>query len=341
MEWPLKLLLALALCVPFAARGSAAQTPAQFYRGKTVTLYVGYSPGGAYDIYARLLARHLVKHMPGSPRLVVSNMEGAGSLRLANYLYNAAPKDGTVLGIVNRGAPFEPLIGETAQARFDSVKFTWIGNVGDDVSTCVVTNRTDIRTFEDLLAKPATMGGTGAGADTNLFPRVLNGVFGTKIKLVSGYPGGNDIDFAMERGEVDGRCGWSWSSLVSTRKDWIDSGFIRIVLQLSLRKHPALSRVPLAMDFAKTEEERDILRLVLARGALGYPLIAPPGVSQERAGVLREAFDATMRDEAFLADAARANLEVAPVSGAELQDLLTQIYRTPPSVVTKTRAIIR
>jgi tripartite-type tricarboxylate transporter receptor subunit TctC len=268
MRFPLRLLLALGLSLLLAGPVCAASPPAQFYRGKTVTLYVGYSPGGAYDIYARLLARHLVKHMPGSPRLVVSNMEGAGSLRLANYLYNAAPKDGTALGIVNRGAPFEPLIGETAQARFDAAKFTWIGNVGEDVSTCVVWNRSDIHKFEDLLTSPVTMGGTGAGADTNLFPKVLNGVFGAKIKLVSGYPGGNDIDFAMERGEVDGRCGWSWSSLVTTRKDWIDNGSIRIVLQLSLHKHHALANVPLAMDFAKSDEQRDILRLVLARGAM-------------------------------------------------------------------------
>lgn len=324
-----------------SAPAAPAQGPAPFYRGKTITVYVGSTAGGAYDLYARLIARHIDRHISGNPRLVVSNMEGAGSLRLANYLYNAAPKDGTALGIVNRGAPFEPLLGEPGLAKFNAAKFTWIGSAGDDVSTCVVWKRTGIRTFADLLQKPLTVGGTGAGADTNQFPKVLNGVFGTKMKIVSGYPGGNDIDLAMERGEVDGRCGWSWSSVLTSRKQWLDKGSIKVVLQMGLRKHPDLPDVPLVMDFAKTDEQRDILKLIFARNALGYPLLAPPGVAPGRAATLREAFDDTMKDPSFIADAKRSNLEVAPLAGAEIEKLVAEIYRTPKDVVAKTRAIVR
>jgi tripartite-type tricarboxylate transporter receptor subunit TctC len=333
--------LALALFVACAATPAGAQSAADFYRGRTITLYVGSTTGGAYDAYARVLARHMGAHMAGNPRMVVANMEGAGSLRLANYLYNAAPKDGTVLGTVNRSAPFEPLLGEAALAKFDAAKFTWIGSPSDEVSTCVVWKRTGIENFTQLLTMPLTVGGTGAGADTNQFPKVLNGVFGTKIKIVSGYPGGSDIDIAMERGEVDGRCGWSWSSVQQLGKKWLDDGSMKVVVQLALHKHPDLPDVPLVMDFAKTDEQRAVLRLIFARNALAYPFMAPPGIPADRAAALKEAFDETMKDGAFRAEALRANLEVAPVSGAELEKLIAELYRTPKDVVAKTRAIVR
>jgi tripartite-type tricarboxylate transporter receptor subunit TctC len=324
-----------------SASGAPAQDPAQFYRGRTITVYVGFTAGGAYDLYARLLARHIDGHVAGNPRIVVSNMEGAGSLRLANYLYNAAPKDGTVLGIVSRATPFEPLLGEIELAKFDAAKFTWIGSAGEDISICAVWKRTGIKSFTELYTKPLTVGGTGAGADTNQFPKVLNGIFGTKIRIVSGYPGGNDIDLAMERGEVDGRCGWSWSSVLTSRKQWLDDGSIHIVLQMGLHKHPDLLDVPLAMDLAKTDEQRDILKLIFARSAIGYPFLAPPDIAPERAQILRQAFDDTMKDPAFIADAKRSNLEVAPLNGPEVEKLVADIYRTPKDVVAKARAIVR
>jgi tripartite-type tricarboxylate transporter receptor subunit TctC len=225
--------VAVGIAVLFASAAASAQTT-NFYRGKTVTLYIGSSSGGIYDVYARLLARHLGRHIPGNPRIVPSNMDGAGSLRLANYLYNAARRDGTVIGTINRGAPFEPLLGEAAAAKFDAAKFTWIGSISDEVSVCVAWRRAGIDNLTQLFQRELTVGGTGGGADTNQFPKVLNGVLGTKIKIVSGYPGGNDIDLAMERGEVDGRCGWSWSSLQSARKPWVDSGTVKVLVQLAL-----------------------------------------------------------------------------------------------------------
>ena len=327
--------LALASCSP-----EEAQTPEEFYRGKTIQVLIGLSPGGAYDAYARMLARHMGKHIPGNPRLVPSNMEGAGSLTLTNYLYNVAPKDGTVIGTINRGAPFEPLIGEAELARFDPAQFTWIGSVANEVSICGAWERAGVDNFEQLFTRELTVGGTGSGADTNQFPRIMNGVLGTKLKVVSGYPGGNNIDLAMERGEVDGRCGWSWSSVVSTRKAWLDSGSIKVLVQLALEKHPDLPDVPLIMDYAKTDEERAMLRLIFSRAALGCPFVAPPGMPADRVAVLRKAFDDTMKDPEFLADAAQALLEVAPVRGEELQALIADIYKTPPEIVEKTRAIV-
>ncbi len=337
--------IAFAAALAFAALiGSSrahAQSPAQFYRGKTISLYIGSSTGGVYDLYARLLARHIGRHIPGNPRIVPGNMEGAGSLRLANYLYNAARRDGTVLGTINRGAPFEPLIGEAEAAKFDAGNFTWIGSISDEVSVCVAWQRTGINSFTQLYSKELTVGGTGGGADTNQFPKVINGVLGTKIKIVSGYPGGNDIDLAMERGEVDGRCGWSWSSLAATRKQWVDSGSVKVLVQLALHKHADLPNVPLIMDFAQTEEQRSMLKLIFARGALGCPFLAPPGIPADRAAILRQAFDETMKDPAFLAEAMKADLEVAPIGGETLQKLVAEIYRTPKDIVEKTRAIVR
>ena len=324
-----------------ASPGAYAQSPAQFYRGKTVSLYVGSSTGGVYDLYARLLARHIGRHIPGNPRIVPGNMEGAGSLRLANYLYHAARRDGTVLGTINRGAPFEPLIGDAEAAKFDAGNFSWIGSISDEVSVCVAWRRAGVDSFTELYEKQLTVGGTGGGADTNQFPKVINGVLGTKIKIVSGYPGGNDIDLAMERGEVDGRCGWSWSSLAATRKQWVDSGSVKVLVQLALHKHPDLPNVPLIMDFAQTEEQRAMLKLIFARGALGCPFLAPPAIPADRAAALRQAFDDTMKDPAFLDEAKKTGLEIAPISGETLQNLIAEIYRTPKDIVERTRAIVR
>jgi tripartite-type tricarboxylate transporter receptor subunit TctC len=313
---------------------------AEPYRAKTLTVYVGSTTGGSYDLYARLLARHIGRHVSGNPRVIVVDMDGAGGLRLANYLYNGAPKDGTAIGTLNRGALFEPLLGDTRGAKFDAARFTWIGSASDEVSTCVVWKRTGITTFSELLTRPLTVGGTAAGADTNQFPKVLNGVFGTKLKVVSGYAGGNEIDLAMERGEVDGRCGWSWSSVLTSGKQWLDNGSMRVVLQLGLRGHRDLKDVPLVMDFAKTDEQKAILRLIFARNSLAYPFLAPPGMAPERTQILRKAFDETMKDPMFLADAKRSRLEIAPMTGDEAQKLVAEIYRTPKDVVIRARTIV-
>jgi len=314
---------------------------ANFYRGKVVEMYIGFSVGGGYDTYGRIVARHIGKHIPGNPTVVPVNMEGAGSLKLANWLYNAAPKDGLAMGIISRGVPFEPLIGNRASARFDAAEFTWIGSTTDEVSVCAAYTRTGIDSFDDLFTQELIVGGTGSGADADVFPKIIGGVLGAQFRLVSGYPGGNDIEFAMERGEVDGRCGWSWSSIVATKQRLLDEGTINVFLQLALRKHPDLPDVPLVMDLARTEEERQILQLIFVRCVLGRPFLAPPGLPPERAAALRAAFDATMTDPEFLQEAMQMRLEITPISGSEVQELVAEVFQTSPEIVERTRELLR
>ena len=311
-----------------------AQAPTEFYKGRTVELYIGYSVGGGYDIYARLLARHMARHMPGNPVIAPKNVPGAGSLTLANWLYAAAPRDGSVFGTIGRGIAFDPLLG-TQGTKFTATEFGWLGSANDEVSVCAAWGKSGITKFEDLYARPVFIGGTGAGADTDLFPKAMNSILGTKMKLVTGYPGGNDITLAMQRGEVEARCGWSWSSIKSGHAQWVKDGTIKLLVQLSLGKHPDLPDVPLIMDLVKTPEQRAILRLVFARQVMGRPFLAPPGLRPERLALLRRAFMETMKDPAFLAEAEKIQLEITPVDGEAVQKLVAEIYATPPDIVRK------
>ena len=322
-----------------SAPAAKAQDAAQFYAGKSIDLAIGYSVGGGYDLYARLLAQHISDHIPGHPAVVPRNMEGAASLRLANYLYAAAPHDGTVIGAISRGAAFDPLLNENG-AQFDASKFSWIGSANNEVSVCVALQSSGIASFDDVLAKPLTIGATGVGDDTYQFPALMNAELGTKFKMVTGYPGGNDITLAIERGEVQGRCGWSWSSIVATRMDWVTSKKIIVLVQMSLSKHPDLPGVPLIMDLAKTDEQRQIFKLIFARQVMGRPFAAPPGVPADRLAVLRQAFNETMKDKAFLADADKRKFEINPVDGEQIQALVREIYQTPASVTKKAAAIM-
>jgi tripartite-type tricarboxylate transporter receptor subunit TctC len=330
-------LLVLALALAPSARG---QQGADFYKGKQVDLYIGYSTGGGYDVYARLLARHMGRHIPGNPTLVPKNMEGAGSLRLANWLYKVAPKDGTAFGTIGRGIPFDPLLGGKG-AQFKATEFTWIGSANDEVSVCAAWGKTGITRFEELFTRGMIVGGTGATADTDLFPKLMNGVLGTRMRVISGYPGGNDITLAMQRGEVEGRCGWSWSSIKTNHPTWVRDKTVRLLAQLSLEKHPDLPEVPLIMDLVKTPEQKGILRLVFARQVMGRPYLAPPDVPAERAALLRRAFMATMQDKDFLAEAEKLKLEITAVPGEKIQELVAEIYRTPPDVVKKAVEAVR
>lgn len=327
---------ALAFFLPAAA--SQAQSPADFYKGRNVELYIGYSVGGGYDVYGRIVARHMGKHIPGNPTIVPKNMEGAGSLRLVNWLYNVAPKDGSVFATIGRGTAFNPILG--LPGEFEGPKFTWIGSANDEVSVCVAWHTTGVTKFDDLRTKEVPVGGTGASDDTVQFPRVLNAVLGAKMKIVSGYPGGNDAVLAMERGEVSGRCGWSWSSVKSTHTNWLKEKKINVLLQLALEKHPELPDVPLVTDLATTDEQRQILRLIFARQVMGRPFLAPPGVPADRAEVLRKAFMDTMKDKEFLAEAQKADLEITAVPGEQIQKLVQDVYQTPKEVAQKAAAVI-
>ena len=331
-------LATVAVIAAFTLPTAGAQS-AQFYAGKSIDLEIGYSVGGGYDLYARLLARHLGDHIAGHPTIVPKNMPGAASLRLANYLYAAAPRDGTVIGAISRGAAFDPLLKENG-AQFDASKFSWIGSANNEVSVCVALQSSGITSFDDVLTKQLTIGSTGVGDDTYQFPALMNAELGTKFKIVTGYPGGNDITLALERGEVQGRCGWSWSSIVATHKDWITSRKVIVLVQMSLSKHPDLPEVPLIMDLAKNSEQRQIFKLIFARQVMGRPFAAPPGVPADRVAALRAAFNDTMKDKAFLDEAAKGKFEINPVDGEKVDALVKEVYQTPADVTKKAAAIL-
>ena len=330
-----------AVCVLAAGTqpARAQNAVADFYRGKTVTLTVGYSSGGGYDTYARIVARHLGKHIPGNPQIVVQNAPGAGSMRAANTLYNVAPKDGTAIGMFGRGIALEPLIG-TSPAQFEAQKFLWLGSGTEEAAVVVVWAAKGIKTWADMTSKPFTVGGEGTGSDPDVYALMLRNVFGVKLKLVSGYPGTAEMALAIERGEVDGRASWSWSSLKSLKPDWISGNKLSLPVQLNLTKSPDLPGVPLLGEFATTERQRQIMKLVLSRQTMGRPFMAPPGIPADRAAALRAAFDATMKDPEFLAEAKLRGQEVNPVSGAALDQMLAELYATPKDVIAETKAAI-
>jgi tripartite-type tricarboxylate transporter receptor subunit TctC len=335
--------LLLAIGAMTAWNGSAnAQSTADFYKGKTVTVLIGYTPGGGYDNYAREIARYMGRYIPGNPTLVPQNMPGAGSLQLANYLYNVAPKDGTVFGIFGRGLPMDPLLQPGSGAQFDASKFTWLGSVANEVSVCAVWKTSPVQQWSDVTKKQFSVGGTGGGSDPDVFANVLKNVFGAKIKLVSGYPGGNDISFAMERGEVDGRCGWSWSSIKGTRMSWLKDGQMKILVQLSLSKaKDMVGDPPLVTDLATNDEQRQVLKLIFSRQVTAWPFAAPPGLPDDRKEALRKAFDGTMTDKDFVADLQKFGLEVSPAAGTDMEKLIGELYKTPPDIVAKARMAVQ
>jgi tripartite-type tricarboxylate transporter receptor subunit TctC len=328
----------IALVLPLAA-DARADPVAEFFRGRNVTLIIGYSAGGGYDAYARTVARHLGRHIPGNPAVIPQNMPGAGSLRSANFLYNVAPRDGTAIGHFSRGLAMEPLIG-TSATQFDARKFTWLGSGTDEVSICMTWHTSPVKSWNDMLTLPFTVGGEGSGSDPDIFSAVVRNAFGVKLKLVSGYPGSAEVALAIERGEVDGRCGWSWSSLKLLKPNWIANKQINLITQLALKKSPELPDVPLILDFTTTDRQRQILKLVLSRQSMARPFAAPADLPAERKAALRKAFDATMADPEFLAEAKQRGLEVNPVGGAAIDKLVGEPYQTPSDIVAEVRAAI-
>jgi tripartite-type tricarboxylate transporter receptor subunit TctC len=336
-RWTGWCLLIVLLAVAFAHRAQA-DAVADFYRGRNITVIVGYTAGGGYDLYARALSRHMGKHIPGNPNFVVQNLTGAGSLNAANNIYNVASKDGTVFGTFARGLPMEPLIG-TAKVQFEPTKFTWLGSGTNEMSVCATWHTSPVKNWNDMLSKDFAVGGEGAGSDPDTFAVLLKNVFGSKLKLVTGYHGTSDITLAIERGEVDGRCGWSYSSIKSTRPAWLPEKKLNILIQLAMAKSPELPDVPLITDLAN-DRQKQILKLVLSRQVVGRPFAGPPGIPDDRKQALRKAFDETLKDPAFLEEAQKTKLDVNPVSGAEVDALMAELYRTPKDIVEEARRAI-
>jgi tripartite-type tricarboxylate transporter receptor subunit TctC len=322
-----------------AALGAApafAQSSADFYKGKTVYLYIGEAAGGDYDTWGRVVAEHIKDHIPGNPTIVPQNVEGAGGMTAINRIANVAPKDGTVFGDINRGLPFEPLLGGVG-ALFDPRKLSWIGSPELDVIVCTARKDAEVQTMQDLLTKELIVGATGTGADTLTYPQFLQGLLGLKFKIVKGFPGSGPIVLATERGEVQGLCN-SYSSV--TRQSIFREGKLNILFQGSEKPDPRIANVPTPFALAKTDADRQALKLFLARAAVGRPFVAPGAVPADRVAVLRKAFDDTMKDPAFIADTKKAKLNVSPVTGQQIADVIEDVYKTPQPVIDRTKQLL-
>jgi tripartite-type tricarboxylate transporter receptor subunit TctC len=335
-----RLLLSSCAAATMSAAYAGTDGVANFYRNKTVTIVVGYSAGGGYDIFARALARHMADHIPGRPTVLVQDMPGAGSIVAANYLYNVAPKDGTVFGTFARGVPMEPLIG-TAKTMYQASKFTWLGSASYESSVCAFSHKAGIKTWSDVLTNEVTVAGEGSGSDPDTYATMMGNLFGAKLRLVTGYPGGDEMTMAIDRGEVDGRCGWSWTSIEATRPDWVSGpNKLDVVLQMTLDRNPELPDVPTVVEIAKTTDQQEIVKLIVSRQLLARPFAAPPGLPPERKEALIKAFAETMADPAYIADAHKLKLEVSPVSAQRATQVVDDLYKTPPEVLARARAVI-
>ncbi len=307
----------------FAATPAAAQSVAEFYAGKQITLIVGSTPGGGYDNQARLVARHIGRHIPGNPTVIVQNMPAAGSLAATNHMFNIAPKDGSTIALVQRGMllikNWNP-----GQVRFDLGKFGFLGSINREVAVSVARADAPVQTAEQLFKTELIVGAT-SGIDPEITPRLLNALIGTKFKLVMGYPGVTEIVLAMERNEVQGLGDWSVSSLKAARPTWVPDRKINLLMQIALEKDPELAHVPFALDFVKNDADRAVMQLYLTQKTVARPMITPPGVPADRLAALRTAFAALATDQQFQADGAKAKLDVAPVTGPEVDKVIAII----------------
>jgi tripartite-type tricarboxylate transporter receptor subunit TctC len=319
--------LALAPCV---ARADAV---ADFYKGKQISVYIGFTAGGGYDAYARLVSKHMGDHIPGKPVMIPKNMAGAGSRKATSYVYNVAPKDGTTLATADQSQALQQAMQDPS-IQFDVRKLVWIGNPNKDVNTLAVWHTSGIKTLDDAKKREVVVGATGSNTSAQ-YPQAMNFFLGTKFKIINGYPGGNDINLAMERGEVMGRGSNAWASWKGTRPDWLREKKIIILVQIGLQKDKDLQDVPLMMDLGKTPEDRAALKLLSAATEIGRPLFSTPNVPADRVAALRKAFDKTMADPKFLADAKQAKLDLDPVPGTRLQEVVNEMLATPKPIVDR------
>ena len=315
------------------------QTAANFYKGKTVTLVISSSAGGGYDVMGRTIAKYLGKHIPGNPRVVVTNMPGAGGIVAMNYFYRNAPKDGTFLAAMQNNTPFEPLLG-TKEAQYDATKYNWLGSPSVEVGLVAVWHTAPVNTIADLQKREITVGSSGANSTPSFYARLINETLRTKMKIVVGYPGQNEVYFAMERGEVDGFPSLFYNTLNATKPNWRTEKKLKLILQYGLEKEPAISNVPSALDLVSNPDDRLLLQAGLAEITLGRPYLMPPNVPADRVAAMRKALADTFADPGFVADSRRMSLGVnAPRTGEQLQQLISDTYKTPPKVVDRLRKL--
>jgi tripartite-type tricarboxylate transporter receptor subunit TctC len=330
------MLTALTLCV----QPAFAQSPAEFYRGKTVTLLISSATGGGYDTLARVIASHLGRHIPGTPQVVVRNMAGAGGIVATNHLYNVAAKDGTVVGGVQNNTPFEPLFG-TKAATYEPLKFNWLGTPSTEVAIATVWHKTPVETWQDTRAREITMGSSGVNSTPSFYGRLLIETLGMKLKIIVGYASQTHAFLAMERGEIDGYPSVFYNSLMATKPNWYRDRLVRLLVQMGLEKEPAIPEVPFVLDLVTNPDDRLLLTAAFAPLHSGRPYLMPPGVPADRVAAMQSAFTDTFKDPEFVAEANRRGLGVnSPRSGRELQELLERVYtRTPPHIVERLRKI--
>jgi tripartite-type tricarboxylate transporter receptor subunit TctC len=306
---------------------------------RPVTIYVAGTAGGGIDLYARLVGRHIARHIPGNPVVTVQVMPGAGGIRAANYLAAQAPRDGTAMTTFAGGPILEPLIG-ARNPGYDMSRFTWIGAITKDIGLCIAWGATPFKTIDDVKKKQMVVAGTGAGSETDTWPVVLNDVLGTKFKLVSGYVGSQETILAIERGEADGRCVFSYSALKIAKPDWLRDKKINVLLLTALKASADFPGVPAVMDLVAKEEDRQLLELMAGPSAMGRPFAAAPGLAPEKAALLRHAFDATMQDAEFRAEAGKIHADLAPTTGEDVQNLVARLYATPQPVIERAKKLL-
>jgi tripartite-type tricarboxylate transporter receptor subunit TctC len=328
-----------AMQMVFDAVPAVAQAPAGYYAGKTVKMIIGLGTGGGYDLWARTIARYIGKHLPGNPTVISQNMEGAGSFRAASYMYSQAPKDGTVMALIARDASLGPITGNPG-AQFDPRKFSWLGTTTTETNVCISYKAASVKTVQDLLARELLVGDNGAGTGTGTYPKALNQLLGLKFKIIRGYASSADVVLAMERGEVEGYCE-SLESVIGKRPDWIASGTINVLFQGGVKPHPDLKAVPFINDLAKNADDRSAIEFLYAGQGIGRPFFAPPELPPHVMRMLRDAFNATMKDPEFVAEVQQRKLTLEPETGEYLEQLINRIYATPKPIVEKVANLIK
>lgn len=329
-------------CASIAVTQPAGADPvADFYKGKTVTLLVGGAAGGGYAIYANILAHHMAQHIPGNPRIIAQDYNGAGSLKAMKVVYNRSPRDGTVFAAVFMGAVMEPMLGDKG-AEFDATKLTYVGSLNRETSICVAWHTSPIKAFDDVFKREMIVGASGWTSSVRQFPTVLDNVIHTKFKVISGYKGTQEVGLAVEKGETQGICGYQWSSFSSGFPSWLADNKVRILVQLAADPHPELTKlgVPMIWKYVKNEADERVLRLIFSQNTFGRPYVMPPGVPAERVAAMRAAFMATTKDPAFLAEAKRSKIEVNPASGEEVEKLVKKLYTASPEDVKRAKAAL-
>jgi tripartite-type tricarboxylate transporter receptor subunit TctC len=328
----IRILPAIAILVTPAL--ACAQTPEEFYKGRQITMLVGAGAGGGYDVYARVWAKHASRHIPGQPQIVPKNMPAAGGIAAANALYNNSDRDGSVFAALPNGVSMDPLAG-VAQARFEPLKMAWVGSIGKLQNVCATWHTSPVKTMADARQRETIVAGAGATSNTAIMPRIINDLLGTRFKVVAGYDPTGGLNMALERGEAEGICGLSWSTMKASRPHWIKDKLLNVIVQVGVDKLPDLPDVPSALDLVQDGPSRQVLELILIRQEIGRPIVLPPGVPADRTAALRKAFEATLKDPAFLTEAEKSGMEIEPLSGPEIEKMLASAYSAPTAIVAR------